>query len=451
MDSSSKSPSGRSESADLLTGGRDLESQRKKARWNPQKSMKNAFIYVISSVCGFLFISVIFVLAMVYYFYHHVILNESNYIEPHGDAYSIPKPGADSDMGYYANLIGLKLDTFRITTEDGFVITLFRLYDPKVPVEELDQRKPILLVHGLMQSCGSFLTSGYKSLAYLLTQKKFDVWMGNNRCGFEPEHTVYKINNTAMWDWDLNEMARYDIPAMINNLREKKHYHGKVSIMAHSQGTTQCVWLFSKQFKSDFHGIVDKCVLMAPAVYGGPLLNTKTFIKFIRSLPDSIYYNFFGRKAFMPILMRLRSMTYKMKFFGFSSYIVFSYLFNWDDYLWDKRIRGIHFTFSPVYISVKLMSWWLRDKEGQGFQEGKPIIRDSSSWFDENTPDLMLVVGGRDNLVNGDMFIDRLNNLEPEMEGRWEYIKIPEYSHLDVLWADDVLTRVGDKVIDFLN
>lgn len=439
-----------SQIADPLIKKLDLESQRSKTSSLTVKSLNNALIQLLSAICTFLFISFIFFFALFNFFYHHYIKRDASYVEPKGKAYSDPNPSCTDDLRYYTKLIGLELATFRITTDDGFIITLHRLYDPKISIQELDKRKPILLVHGLMQSSASFLTSGYKSLAYLLVMNGFDVWLGNNRCGFEPEHVLYKESNDEMWDWDLNEMARYDIPAMVNSLRTKKRYSGKVSILSHSQGTTQCVWLFSKQFESEFHDIIDKCVLMAPAVYGGPLLNSKPFIKFMRLMPDPLYYAFFGRRAFMPILMTLRKLTYKMKSFGFTAYIVFSYLFDWNDYLWDKRIRRIHFTFAPVYVSVKLISWWLRSKNGLGFEMGEPIIKDKSSWFDEHTPDLMLVVGGRDDLVDGDMFINRLNNSEPEMNGRWDYIKIPEYSHLDVLWADDLLDRVGDRIIEFL-
>lgn len=440
----------RSQIADPLISKLDLESQRIPNSFLTIKSINNALIQVLSSICTFLFISFIFLFALFNYFYHHYIKRDAKYVKPTGNAYNDPNPSPNADLRYYTKLIGLELETFRITTDDGFVITLNRLYDPKIKIEELDKRKPILLVHGLMQSSASFLTSGYKSLAYLLIKNGFDVWLGDNRCGFEPEHVLYKESSDEMWDWDLTEMARYDIPVMVNSLRAKKMYSGKVSILAHSQGTTQCVWLFSKQFEAEFNDIVDKCVLMAPAVYGGPLLNSKPFIKFMRLLPDPLYYVFFGKRAFMPILMTLRKLTYKMKSFGFTAYIVFSYLFDWNDYLWDKRIRRIHFTFSPVYVSVKLISWWLRSKNGQGFEMGKPIIKDPGSWFDEHTPDLLLVIGGNDDLVDGDMFLDRLIKLEPEMEGRWNCIKIPEYSHLDVLWADDLLERVGEKVIEFL-
>lgn len=413
-----------------------------------------------SAVCSFLFIGFIFQFATVHYLYHRYYLREAARVpdpeEGYKEAYPVPAGAmrVTADLGYYAQLIGLRLEEYDVTTQDGFIITLQRLYDPKHDKETLEggELRPILLVHGLMQSSGSFLTSGYKSLAYFLVQNGFDVWLGNNRCGFHPRHTVYNSNDPRMWDWSLEEMSQYDIPAMVEQIRAAKHrYRGKISLVSHSQGTTQTVFLMSNQHGNSCIEHIDKCILLAPAVYGGPLLNNKLFIKFMRFLPDGIYEGFFGMNSFMPILMYLRKCTYKLPTFGLSSYMVFSYLFDWNDYLWDASLRRYHFIFSPVFVSVKLMKWWLRSKHGTGFAMNKPIIDDPNAWFSKSTPDLFMVIGGKDDLVNGDLFVDRLVRLEPNMRGRWNYVKVPEYSHLDVLWADDLLERVGDALIEFLH
>lgn len=414
------------------------------------RRVQSLLLIWISGFCTFLFIGFIFVFALVRFGYHRWVLRDHSYAKVTHNGYEILHPESSADLDYYAQLIGLKIDVHQVTTEDGFVLTLQHLYNPTIDQRGRSKLKPILLIHGLMQSSGSFLTSGYKSLAFHLVSNGHDVWMGNNRCGFNPKHLIFDSNDERMWNWDLNEMAKFDIPAMVEKVIALTRYKYKISIMAHSQGTTQCVYLFSKQFGVNFNDKVDKCVLLAPAVYGGPLLNSQLFIKFMRGLPDWSFTIFFGKNSFMPILMHLRRFTYKLNSFGFSSYVVFSYLFAWNDYLWDKSLRRIHFIFSPVYVSVKLMNWWLRSKNGQGFEEGKPIIKDPNSWFTKDTPDFFLLVGGKDDLVNGELFINRLKNLEPHMHSRWQYLKIDNYSHLDVLWADDLLDKVGGTLLNFL-
>lgn len=103
--------------------------------------------------------------------------------------------------------------------------------------------------------------------------------------------------------------------------------------------------------------------------------------------------------------------------------------------------------FSPVYVSTKLMKWWLR---GVGFQCDTPIIKEKSSWFNQHTPNLMLFIGTLDDLVNGNLFVQKLQN-EPVMDGKWNYKIIDGYSHLDVIWADDVVDVIGKPILNFLN
>ena len=67
----------------------------------------------------------------------------------------------------------------------------------------------------------------------------------------------------------------------------------------------------------------------------------------------------FGNKSFVPMMMEMRNLLAGHKIFSFLSYVMFNYLFNWNDILWDRPLRDRHFLFSPVHISVKLMQWWL--------------------------------------------------------------------------------------------
>lgn len=419
--------------------------------------MSIEYIYIISSYIGsFLFLLGIYISAFFHHLYHKIIGKKIIIHDLESFPYSQKKAYPENkliitdDLSYYANLLGLKLDTFEIITEDGFYITLNHLY--KSTGEDTKDKYPILLLHGLMQSSASFLTSGTKSIAYHLIMNNYDVWLGNNRCGFNPKHVKYNSNNYQMWNWDLIDMSKYDLPSLIDYVMLNNNYK-TLSIMSHSQSTSQCVLLFANDFRDNnnndkYNKIIDKCVLFAPAIYGGSLLNEKLFIKFIRLIPDWLYKLFFGINSFMPILVQLRNLTYKLKGFGFSSYIVFNYLFDWDDQLWDDEIRTIHFLFSPVYVSNKLMKWWLRDKNG--FGNGKSIINRDGYWFNENCPKLLLIIGGNDKLVNGDLFINRLKYNEPNMLDNWQFIKINEYSHLDVLWADNIIDKIGDKLLNFL-
>lgn len=193
---------------------------------------------------------------------------------------------------------------------------------------------------------------------------------------------------------------------------------------------------------------IENCTLLAPAIFGGPMLNQKLFIKFMRFLPDSMFDLFFGRRAFIPILISLRNMLYKSRMYGLASYSMFSYLFDSNDYKWDVSLRDVHFLFSPVYQSTKLMKWWLK---GRGFKMGRPIMSTDNSWFRGDTPRMLLIIGGADTLVDGKMFYDYALNKEPFMKDKVESLFVEGYNHLDVLWSDDIQDTVGKRMLKFLD
>ena len=56
-----------------------------------------------------------------------------------------------------------------------------------------------------------------ESLAYILADSGFDVWLGNNRgTTYSREHVNYTIHDKEFWDFSFHEMGVYDLPAEID-------------------------------------------------------------------------------------------------------------------------------------------------------------------------------------------------------------------------------------------
>lgn len=360
---------------------------------------------------------------------------------------AVHMPQVDN-LKFYLNLLNLDLLDYRITTSDGFVITLQRVVLPSESDEQRASKVPVLLVHGLMQSPASFMTSGVKSLGYLLLMNNYDVWLGNNRCGFHPQHTEFSARDPKMWNWDIRELATKDLPCMIDHVLRLSHFK-KVALCCHSQGTTQSFIALSRYYVGDtlLNDKVGIFIALAPAVFAGPLLEKKLFIRFLNSLSPAWYNIFFGVNSFMPIMMTVRDFIYEYRIFGFLSYAMFSFLFDWNDDLWNKSLIAYHFLFSPVYVSSKLMKWWLNK---DGFVNCKSVLNDEEHWFSSSSPAIMLVVAGQDRLVDGVKLFQHFQDCEVEARAvRLEWID--RYAHLDVLWADDVIDRIGLPILDFLS
>ena len=102
--------------------------------------------------------------------------------------------------------------------------------------------RPVIFVqHGLLCSSADWVIPyPTKGLGYILADAGYDVWMGNfrgntysrNHTFLDPEHT-----KSGFWDFTWDEMARYDLPAMIEFVLEFTEEE-ELFYAGHSMGTT---------------------------------------------------------------------------------------------------------------------------------------------------------------------------------------------------------------------
>lgn len=346
------------------------------------------------------------------------------------------------DLSYYLTLHKLALVEHDVTTEDGFILELVHIIDPSESDEARSKRSPVLLLHGLLQSSATFVTSGADSVGLVLMRAGFDVWLGNNRCGSVPRHIKYNRYDTRMWQWAMSEMGTKDLPALLDFVRETTGAD-KVALVAHSQGTTQTFCALASDAMPELHEKISCFAALAPAVYSGSLID-RWYLKSMR-VPRSVYHFCMGHHSFLPIMNRMRQWM-PLRLFTSLGYIMFNYLLGWDDSLWNLGYKSRQFVFSPVYVSAELMFWWLGKG---GFADNKCALDETSpQWYDSTFPPLAIFAPGRDNLVNPKRLINRLRTYEsiPTME----VIDLPSYSHLDVLWAFDAGRRVCVPLVEFI-
>jgi pimeloyl-ACP methyl ester carboxylesterase len=81
---------------------------------------------------------------------------------------------------------------------------------------------PVLLQHALMDSSAGWLLLGKdKSLALQLAASGFDVWMGNSRGNrFSRNHTYLNPDEPRFWEWSWADMAEHDLPAQVEKVVE---------------------------------------------------------------------------------------------------------------------------------------------------------------------------------------------------------------------------------------
>ncbi|KEF54780.1 uncharacterized protein A1O9_09222 [Exophiala aquamarina CBS 119918] len=397
------------------------------------------------------------------------------------------------DVSYYARRVGLDIEEFKVQTEDGFILTLWHVYNPReyTPASKRERRStspdlftdnadglhrhvqsqyrdgqrryPVLLIHGLLQSAGAYCTNDDDSLAFLLCKSGYDVWLGNNRCGFNPEHTLLRYSDPRMWAWNIRQMGVMDLPAFISRVLQETGFE-KLGLVCHSQGTTETFVALAKEQRPELGDKISVFCALAPAVYAGPLIG-KMYFKFMRVISPAMFRVFFGIHSFIPLMMTMHRVL-PGKVYGSMGYMVFSFLFNWTDARWDRGLRDRLFQFSPVYVSAESMRWWLgrecfakhkcilsTQEEEEGSEGNEKKAAESSDagpsgtvWYDGHVPPMALWIGGRDELVDGRRLLRRFE------QGREPYVNlvhtkvIEDYEHLDVLWAIDAVEQVGKEV-----
>ncbi|KAI9720728.1 MAG: hypothetical protein M1828_005519 [Chrysothrix sp. TS-e1954] len=424
------------------------------------------------------------------------------------------------DAAYYARRVGLNMEEFDVQTEDGFTIRLWHVYDPydQSPARpdarrqrsasifrkgfaaqgrangtsghqhrDGQRRYPVLLMPGLLQSGGAYCCNDDDSLAFFLTKSGFDVWIGNNRCGFEPKHNLLEYGDPRMWAWNIRQMGVLDLPAFISRVLSETGFE-KLGLVCHSQGTTETFVALAKEQRPDIGNKISVFCALAPAVYAGSLIR-KIHFKFMKLINPAMFRLIFGIHAFIPFMMTMHAWL-PARLYGAMGYRIFSFMFDWSDDRWERDIRNRMFQFAPTYVSAESMRWWLgrecfakqkcilatrsegeledeedeeedlhmsRAPNAQG-QTEIPCLHErhhhaehgKHAWYDENAPPFAFWIAGSDDLVDGNRLLRRFNRgREPHVNLVHQKV-IPEYEHLDVLWAMDSIDKVGKEVKDVL-
>ncbi|KAI0176183.1 alpha/beta-hydrolase [Hypoxylon sp. FL1284] len=406
------------------------------------------------------------------------------------------------DVGYYARRVGLDVEEFQVQTEDGFIIDLWHVYDPreytKLSDEERayrgpepftgDTRKrlkdpsqkrkfPVLLMHGLLQSSGAYCVNDDDSLAFYLCKSGYDVWLGNNRCGFQPKHALLDYSDPRMWCWNIRQMGVFDLTALVSRVLFETGFE-KIGLICHSQGTTQTFVALAKEQRPELGEKLTVFCALAPAAYAGPLIG-KMYFKFMRVISPGLFRVMFGIHAFIPLMMTMHSILHP-GLYGWLGYMVFSFLFDWTDTRWDRGLRDRMFQFAPVYVSSESMRWWLgrecfakhkcilatkeewRSEEREDGTDG-PLAETSSqqrehhkkrkgmtAWYNEQVCPFALWVAGSDCLVDGEKLLRRFERgREPNVKVVHSKV-IPEYEHLDVIWAMDAVDQIFKEIREVL-
>ncbi|XP_075981418.1 lipase 3-like [Anticarsia gemmatalis] len=228
-------------------------------------------------------------------------ITEEDQVKFH-QAYEQATQQANEDTELNATQLAQKheypVEEHTIKTDDGYVLTLFRI-PPKKHIREVQKRPVVFLMHGILGSADDWLLMGPgKSLAYLLSDAGYDVWLGNARGNKYSKRHVSKHPAVAdFWQYSTDEIALHDLPAMIDYALETTKQE-KLYYIGHAQGTTAFFALTAT--RPEYNDKIIMMYALSPMVY---MTNVRSPL-FRMIAPTSKYYQSLqqelGNGAFNP-------------------------------------------------------------------------------------------------------------------------------------------------------
>lgn len=175
---------------------------------------------------------------------------------------------------------GFGFEEHSIQTDDGHLLIAHRLINPFV--NDVIVKKPVILQHGLASNSIHWLItsddghaidpnanvhcdekSPCNNLPFALANCGYDVWLVNSRGNnYSLGHkTLNNEDDLEFWDYSLDEMITFDLPATINYVlrKSKSSTTGFIGI---SQGTAIMFGLLASQ--PQFNDVIKPFIALAP-------------------------------------------------------------------------------------------------------------------------------------------------------------------------------------------
>ncbi|KAI1294236.1 Gastric triacylglycerol lipase [Halotydeus destructor] len=363
---------------------------------------------------------------------------------------------------------GYECQAHQVVTSDGYILTVHRVVNAKFSGQSV---KPIILNHGLLSSAGDFLINSPgggagdsdevgNNLGFELAKRGYDVWLANNRGNkYSLNHTSLTSKQRKFWDFSFDEMAEYDLPAVIDHVLNITGFE-TVSYVGHSQGTSIMFALLSTQPK--YNKLVKPFISLAPvttviwATANVRLLAYEdALIKFFEIkggpfLPDKVLSALgkVGCAAAPPV----------------SNYICENILFfilgGWDSPQLNATRVPVYVSQDPAGTSSKNMIHWAQGIRQFTFSKfdyglignlkkyGKPIPPeyDVSKITNENMAFITALNDGLADPLDVQLLRERLRvKLIHD-----ERVPYPLFNHLDFIWGKDSGKYVNQVVLDIL-
>ncbi|KAG6412645.1 hypothetical protein SASPL_125332 [Salvia splendens] len=187
----------------------------------------------------------------------HQALGSSRLVSP-------PDDESEGICAAIATVGGYECQEFKVTTDDGYILSVSRIPEGLRGGVAGQKRPPVLLQHGVLVDGMTWLiNSPEESLAMVLADNGFDVWIPNFRGSrYSRNHQTLSSSDPDYWNWTWDELVSHDLPSFIDLVF--KQTGQKVHYVGHSMGTLIALASFSEGMQVDK---IKSAVMLSPIAY----------------------------------------------------------------------------------------------------------------------------------------------------------------------------------------
>ncbi|NXD44208.1 LIPM Lipase, partial [Copsychus sechellarum] len=346
---------------------------------------------------------------------------------------------------------GYPSEEYEVMTEDGYFLSLNRIPHSKGGAGVSGPRTPVLIVHGFCLDGGDWVDNlPDNSLAFILADAGYDVWIGNNRGNsWSRRHRSLSISSEEFWDFSFHEMAMYDLPAMVGFILMQTEQE-KLFYVGHAQGSSLGFIAFSS-----LPHLAEKIKLffaLAP-VYTfrhvrGPVLR-------LAFLPDLVLKETFGTREL--VLVSRKEKKHLAKTCGRLSQArlctdAIFLIGGFDEDNLNMSRLDVYVSHLPDYTSVKNLLHWGQTAKTAKFEQFDYGLRNMEKYKQPRPPfypiEAMSVPvavwsGGQDWVTPH----EETQRLLPRLTNIVHHEHFPDWNHFDHHWGLDAPQRMYKRIV----
>ncbi|CAH1113090.1 unnamed protein product [Psylliodes chrysocephalus] len=300
-------------------------------------------------------------------------------------------PDAGLNIPQLLTKYGYPVEIHDIITEDGYIITIFRIPHGKNSTKV--HKYPVILFPGTCGCSENFVATGPEhAIGFYLSDKGFDVWLANNRGNrhARKHKTLNPEKDRKFWNFGWHEVAIYDTPSIIDYVLRVSNA-SQIFYIGHSQGTT--TFLAMAADKPEYNKKVKLSIQLAPTCF---LNYTKTIARvlgkhslLLENLARTLdFYVLFARPINDFLNNLARTFCSEMTIFVDLCYLIL-YFFNYNSQnLIDPMHAQLVLQSSPAGCSFKELLHYLQIIDSGTFSKYDYGPKKNLKYYGEKKPPL---------------------------------------------------------------